>query len=541
MGWSRLSKDIKMSGETDINSLTSSLSDNNSRITTVSGDLASNVSRIEQLESAGTTGDISPSNVSVGGVLSLEGGTVVDSSINSGNLTNTYIHFKEAGTSNDWAYLRQIGGNNQMNMALDFHDDSDDCKFLIRGVHSSGQDPDVITTRFSVVNDKVGCGTGSPSEALHVHKNLSTTGHQICGRIGGNTSSYSTLVFGSKEGRPHIGGHRGDYGAWDDLSLQNDLMVLKQSNMRVGIGLTNPTVELHVDGNAKLQGSGRQLYFDTGGAGLHWGAGYSRIVDDGDLRICTDDHMHFNTGSNTSSLGTERMCIRSNGYVGIATATPYCPLQVNGGGGYIQAQYYQRFRYDHTISGAYQWGGLGGVCIYGSNEIVTGSFFVSHNGSLGASDERIKKNIVDADDAECLDVLRQLKPKKYEYRDAVKRGDEPVFGFIAQEVRETLPHATQLRQEFIPNIYELANVSSSNVITFTGFNTADLESNATTLIRTKGIDGKDHDIHLAEVIDAHAIRVEEDLTEWIGSIDETGNVVAGNQLFVYGQEISDGV
>jgi septal ring factor EnvC (AmiA/AmiB activator) len=29
------------------------------------------------------------------------------------------------------------------------------------------------------------------------------------------------------------------------------------------------------------------------------------------------------------------------------------------------------------------------------------------------------------------------------------------------------------------------------------------------------------------------------MTEWTGSFDETGNVVAGNQLFVYGQEVDD--
>jgi hypothetical protein len=155
------------------------------------------------------------------------------------------------------------------------------------------------------------------------------------------------------------------------------------------------------------------------------------------------------------------------------------------------------------------------------------------------SDRRIKKNIVDADDAECLEVLRLLKPKRYQYKDEVDRGTEPVWGFIAQEVRETLPYATSLGRGVVPNIYELANVSQSNVITFTNFNTSNLESNATTLIRTTGIDGEDHDIHLAEVIDEHTIRVEEDLTEWIGSVDETGNVVAGNQLFIYGQRVDD--
>jgi len=167
------------------------------------------------------------------------------------------------------------------------------------------------------------------------------------------------------------------------------------------------------------------------------------------------------------------------------------------------------------------------------------SYVLSHGGTVGASDERIKKNIVDADDAECLETLRLLKPKKYGYKDVVERGEEPVWGFIAQEVKETLPYATQVRKDVLPNIYELSNVSSSNVITFTNFNTANLESNATTLIRTFGADDEQHDIHLEEVIDAHSIRVKEDLTDWTGSVDETGNVVAGNQLFVFGQEVDD--
>ena len=98
----------------------------------------------------------------------------------------------------------------------------------------------------------VGIGTSAPTEQLHVYENLSTSGHQICGRIGGHTSSYNTLVLGSKDGRPHIGGHRGDYGMWADLSLQNDLMVLKQSNMCVGIGTTSPTYTLQVNGTSNF-------------------------------------------------------------------------------------------------------------------------------------------------------------------------------------------------------------------------------------------------------------------------------------------------
>ena len=185
---------------------------------------------------------------------------------------------------------------------------------------------------------------------------------------------------------------------------------------------------------------------------------------------------------------------------------------------------YKRQR--HSSAGlARDTGGWGGTTILGEGNILATSYILSHGGTINASDERIKKSIVDADDMECLETLRLLKPKKYQYKDVVKRGEEPVWGFIAQEVKETLPHATQLRQDVIPNIYELANVSSSNVITFTNFNTSNLESNATTLIRLFGPDNEDHDVHLAEIIDAHSIRVEEDLTKWTGSVDDEGNVI----------------
>ena len=375
------------------------------------------------------------------------------------------------------------------------------------------------TAKMTINGNGVGIGTSAPTEQLHVYENLSTSGHQICGRIGGHTSSYNTLVLGSKDGRPHIGGHRGDYGIWADLSLQNDLMVLKQSNMCVGIGNTNPAFPLTIgssDGNKiQFNESSTPGHNITCSSGWQFNFNAGRASQDDDAKIA----FHI-----SGSSGYDEMMRVTHTGVGIGTTNPHCPLQVSGTGGAMGYGNKRFFKYDAGIASSS--GGHSPLSIYANGSIVSGNFFVSHSGSLGASDQRIKKNIVDADDAECLETLRLLKPKKYEYKDVVKKGEEPVWGFIAQEVANVLPHATQLRQEFIPNIYELANVSSSNVITFTNFNTSNLESNATTLIRTKGIDGKDHDIHLAEVIDEHTIRVEEDLTEWTGSVDAEGNVIS---------------
>ena len=47
------------------------------------------------------------------------------------------------------------------------------------------------------------------------------------------------------------------------------------------------------------------------------------------------------------------------------------------------------------------------------------------------------------------------------------------------------------------------------------------------------------EIYLAEVIDEHTIRVEEDLSAWMGIVDEDGNVIGGDQIFVYGEEVKD--
>jgi hypothetical protein len=158
------------------------------------------------------------------------------------------------------------------------------------------------------------------------------------------------------------------------------------------------------------------------------------------------------------------------------------------------------------------------VAVYAEGDFMTTEAF------LGSSDRRIKRDIVDINDSEALDTLRLLQPKKYKYKDSILRGEDVVWGFIAQEVREVLPYATKLDDGKIPNIYETAEVSESNVLTFTNFNTSDLDSNGVD-IRIQTISNGDHPVKIVEIIDDHTIRVDQNLDELSGSIDETGNVI----------------
>jgi len=280
----------------------------------------------------------------------------------------------------------------------------------------------------------------------------------------------------------------------------------------------------------------------------------------------TGTDLYFCNGS-----GAIQSAFKQNGNSGIGTHSPFCPLHVSGSSTVGWPAGSRVYLDNDQTDGIYYQSTAGAAANGVTTALLTGGSFVAihavmvGSGTYTPSDRRIKNNIVDADDVECLDVLRQIKPKNYTYRDTYKHGGEFVWGFIAQEVRDTLPYATQLRKEVIPNINEVGAVFS-NVITFTNFITSNLEANACTIeVYSKQVEAKK--VTISEVIDDHSIRVEEDLTEWMTetttqtiSVEEyealenqdgftaleddtryikTTTSHPDDELFVYGQEVDD--
>jgi uncharacterized coiled-coil protein SlyX len=412
----------------------------------------------------------------------------------------------------------------------------------------------------------VGIGTNSPDNQLHIFKASTdqTTGLFIEKQNGG--SGTAQITFGvnastenpgvAKAGlffeRTHANG-RGDFhicvdGVDDANSVGvGDAVMTLNKDGNVGVGTNSPDsrLEVSVSSSGNNIGANHSIMSVLQSSEPTYGKyglfhGVQQTSGTSWLQTGRTGNM---TASGISNNDTFNLLLNPNGgNVGIGTANPYAKLHVNGIGGYSigNVSGYQRrwWIYSHGILNSSNDGWANDVSIYANRDIMSGDHFVSHNGSFTSSDQRIKKDIVDVDDAFALESLKLLKPKKYKYKDTISRGEDPVWGFIAQEVRETLPHATRLRQDFIPNIYELSNVSDSNVITFSSFNTSNLET-TTSKLRLKCIDGNDKEVSIVEVIDETKIRVNEDLTEWMGAVDEDGNVVSGNQIFVYGEEVDD--
>jgi hypothetical protein len=147
-----------------------------------------------------------------------------------------------------------------------------------------------------------------------------------------------------------------------------------------------------------------------------------------------------------------KMTIISNGNVGIGTVSPGYPLHIVGSSGYPNLNGYW-FNSGGPSNGLFSAGAAVPIGLYVNSSII------SAYAVIVPSDRRIKTDIQEIDDDNALVLLRRLQPKTYQYKDKIKKGIDTVYGFIAQEVREVIPHAVGIITDTTPNIYSMATVS----------------------------------------------------------------------------------
>jgi hypothetical protein len=301
------------------------------------------------------------------------------------------------------------------------------------------------------------------------------------------------------------------------ISSNAQYVLLSSSDGKLNQSIT-PYNIISVNGNIHLNGLG-SMNFSNNGSGLIWGGGTSQIMDDSDLRIKTDDTMHFFTAN------TQRMLINPQGYVGIGTASPEVPLHVNTS---TTSTGNKTGRYFTPTGGALT---VTGTISSPAISIKATGYIWTTQGFIAASDKRIKYNIQDIQDIQfipSINILRYLKPRIFNYIDDINNGTDPKWGFIAQEVKEIIPNAVTYTADFIPNIFEVAEIIGKEIKLMSKTTTELLkDENGYYPLQLKNTKGDDIIVNITEIVDENTFKIDQEI--------ETEH----NKVFVYGQKVPD--
>lgn len=239
--------------------------------------------------------------------------------------------------------------------------------------------------------------------------------------------------------------------------------------------------------------------------------------------------------ANYSCVARPVMVVRSNGAVGIGTQNPFYALDVQGAP--LITFFNTGFRYGN--------GGAGSNVNLFINEPIN----VKSNSGVWAtifyatSDRRIKKNVKELDDADALQVLRKIKPVKYEYIDQVQRHNRKEYGFIAQDVQEVLPHSVRTEQDFIPNIYDLADFEIIDNKTFITLRTHKLKNIKGDLIQLIDLMENKHEYQIYDVINESCFIISTDISQVVKqkelSEEDIKNDIHENTIFIFGSKVDD--
>ena len=224
--------------------------------------------------------------------------------------------------------------------------------------------------------------------------------------------------------------------------------------------------------------------------------------------------MTFGTSA-ANGLPAERMRIASNGNIGIGVTNPGFRLEVSGT---ANAGSFSAFYLNVGGTGTYP-GPWSEICAKFNGEVW------ATNNFLSSSDMRIKEDILDINDDSALLSILAIEPKTYKYIDKLEKGDNKVYGFIAQQIKEVIPESVKIERSYIPNIYSVADYSNSFIT---------LPSQPTKVIikvndkiKCYDKDNKEIIIEVIEVIDSLTFRIKE-LEEYTDS-----------KIFLYGTEVDD--
>jgi hypothetical protein len=298
----------------------------------------------------------------------------------------------------------------------------------------------------------------------------------------------------------------------------------------VGIGDTTPSFALDVNGTFRVQADGNDLIrvVKLYGSRSHIVMGSNIQVTGSPLRYT------YNPSDTTTSWNSSLREIR--------TSSEADDITLNVG----------RIIGGNTVTPDFLWAGmLNFNGADGSRSIATMIINIFCDESIAAagaflvySDKRIKKDILTVDDDKALVDFRKLNPCTYSYIDTIGRGNKNVYGFIAQEVKEVLPHSCSTRTETVPNVYSIADISG-NFLILQGGTFDNLEHDLTDSsgnvyenisIAIEGVNREKIYYYIKDIVNSTTIELYEELPSSLYIYNET---TGNNQCFVFGQFVNN--
>ena len=287
-----------------------------------------------------------------------------------------------------------------------------------------------------------------------------------CDVPGDTNHSWGMYIDGTKGGSPNWD----PYANWF-LSGTKDKWSYMQSG-RLGIGTTEPGEKLQVNGCIKIKQQG-QIQHDTTNA-------YRGLVfeNSSSLHSWYMGYRHggyFTIGNYNTSSYNESVTFVADGKLGIGVTTPVTKLQVAPSGAFSTPSnftndgvyisdvshkdntQYQTYFAGHSTgsSSPYYspWVGDYDPGDYESANAVSAYFeagIMVGGRVFLESDKRIKHDIQVINDTFALRTIREIECYTYFYNDMIRRTPEITFGFLAQEVKEKLPMAVKMKEDFLP-------------------------------------------------------------------------------------------
>jgi hypothetical protein len=192
---------------------------------------------------------------------------------------------------------------------------------------------------------RVGIGSGSPSQLLHVFGNAEVDGVSSAATLRVSTTNtgagVATLILANSSKSAFNDGvkmsHGGGYTNITDL-VGTNIMTWDMSNTRVGISTTSPVTKLHVEGSAAIGTTGTEDILLLGRA-LSGGVSFQQAASlklgryqnaGGAYESYTrlDFALRDNSAASNYNTNTTVMTLTNASRVGIATTTPGTALEV---------------------------------------------------------------------------------------------------------------------------------------------------------------------------------------------------------------------